>query len=180
MVEEISGMGFPKEKVVQALRAAFNNPDRAIEYLLNGMPPVQENPVSQPQTGGTQGQSQPGTGGGMGGMGGMGEMGGQDLSSLLNSPAIQQLAGAIRQNPQLLPVVLQQIQGSNPQLYQLLTANEGALLQTILGMGGAGGAGGAGGRSNVIEVTREEKEALDRVSFILFSYVNLDLIKEQL
>lgn len=37
-LEEIISMGFEKEKVVQALRAAYNNPDRAIDYLLNGMP----------------------------------------------------------------------------------------------------------------------------------------------
>lgn len=34
-VEEICKMGFPKEDVVKALKAAFNNPDRAIEYLIN-------------------------------------------------------------------------------------------------------------------------------------------------
>jgi len=28
-------MGFPKEQCVKALKAAFNNPDRAVDYLLN-------------------------------------------------------------------------------------------------------------------------------------------------
>jgi len=34
-VDEICKMGFPKEEAIKALKAAFNNPDRAIDYLIN-------------------------------------------------------------------------------------------------------------------------------------------------
>ena len=95
-------MGFPRDQVIKALRAAWNNPDRAVEYLLNGNIP--ENPEPRQQ-------AQLGTGG---------QMDAAILAQLVNSPQFAQFKQIIRSNPAALQPILAQIQQSSPQIYAVI------------------------------------------------------------
>jgi UV excision repair protein RAD23 len=221
-INQMVEMGFEREQVQRAMRAAFNNPDRAVEYLMTGIPASAEHPppVAASGAGGAGGgggsqaagsgaaaaaasaggegsgeqpaASQPaGSGGpnaqpldmfpqGMpnfgGGGGGAAQRAGA-LAFLRDNQQFQGLRHVVQANPQILQPMLQELGKQNPQLLQLINANQEEFLSMINEPGGGdmdpeamaalGGLGedmdiGEGGGAQ-IAVTEEEAAAIDRL-----------------
>ncbi|NXA17335.1 RD23B protein, partial [Ibidorhyncha struthersii] len=185
MVTEIMSMGYEREQVITALRASFNNPDRAVEYLLMGIPGDNQVVAEPPQAAST-GASQssavaaavaniPAT---------TSSLGGHPLEFLRNQPQFQQMRQIIQQNPSLLPALLQQIGRENPQLLQQISQHQEhfihmlnePVLESHQGLSGSDDGVGTGGvvaevgngHMNYIQVTPQEKEAIERLKALGF------------
>merc|ERR1712088_1159750 len=175
MVQNIQDMGYERSQVEAALRASFNNPDRAVEYLLTGIPPQMEvgggpaaavigggAPVAVPATGAAPGEN--------------------PLAFLRDHEMFQQIRSVIQQNPNMLSTMLQQIGQSNPQLLQIISQNQEAFIRMINegeaggeGVGEEGGVGGLGAalgdaldQPGVIQVSPQDKEAIERLKALGF------------
>ncbi|KAM7388815.1 hypothetical protein PAMP_024962 [Pampus punctatissimus] len=193
LVSEIMSMGYEREQVVSALRASYNNPDRAVEYLLMGIPaeatdllpqepvrhsappnptppaPATQQPQQPPATSTTwpvSANQPPSAGGGS-------LSTGNPLEFLRNQPQFQQMRQIIQQNPALLPALLQQLGRDNPQLLQQITQHQERFVQ-MLNEPRGGDTGGEGAeapgsqQTNYIQVTPQEKEAIERLKALGF------------
>jgi UV excision repair protein RAD23 len=183
--EQVKGlmeMGFPREQVIKALRAAFNNSDRAVQYLLGGgdIPDVGafgEEEMMQPGEEMEEEEEEEDLGGQIGTGGGPGT-----FDFLTQHPQFQTLRAMVQANPQLLQVVLQQLGQSNPELLTMINENQEEfvrLLQGPLPQGAApqpgaqpgqpgGQPGGAPPGVQYIQVSPEEKAAIDRLCTLGF------------
>ncbi|GAA5852929.1 hypothetical protein JCM8547_004738 [Rhodosporidiobolus lusitaniae] len=217
-INEMVSMGFPREQVMRALRASFNNPHRAVEYLMTGIPDSAEpaaaapapapaaasvNPPGTPSPAGgnaaplaatpaapatnaprnlfeaaAAARANPPAAAGAGAGAGAAPAGGRsELDALRNTPIFNQLRGLVQANPALLQPFLQQLAQSNPELLTLIERNQeefvsylqegsedadmGDLLDQLGGGEGEGDIGADG--SQYIQVTEEEKAAIERL-----------------
>ncbi|OMJ76264.1 hypothetical protein SteCoe_24399 [Stentor coeruleus] len=104
-ISMIVDMGFDRKDVESAMKAAYNNPERAIEYLTTGIPeqhaPVSANPSDN------------------------------QFRQLMQDPNMMQLLQVVQQNPAALGPILMQLQQSNPEVYNMLMNNREALMQMM-------------------------------------------------
>ncbi|KAJ5363314.1 UV excision repair protein (RadW) [Penicillium brevicompactum] len=187
-VVQMEAMGFARADIDRAMRAAFYNPDRAIEYLLTGIPDnIQEQQQQQQQeaaeepaptgapaaTGGEEplnlfeAAAQAGGEGGRprGAGAGAGAAGGEALGSLeflRSNPHFQQLRQLVQQQPHMLEPILQQVAAGNPQIASIIGQNSDQFLQ-LLGEEIEDDEGALPPGAQAISVTEEERDAIERL-----------------
>ncbi|XP_058063211.1 UV excision repair protein RAD23 homolog A-like [Anopheles bellator] len=131
-VQRIKEMGYSEESAIIALEICANNPDRAVEYLL------MEN------MGESSAVASEGMGEGLG-IGGWGAAqlavesmsgadagtGGNPLAFLRDNPVFADMKRLLREDRTLLPLLMQKIQSSNPDLMRIITNNQEEFLELI-------------------------------------------------
>lgn len=118
-VSQLCNMGFPEDQVRAALAAAFNNPDRAVEYLMNGIPAnisaAAPAPAAATATAASSAEA----------------TGIDGLEQLRGHPQFDQLRRLVQSNPAALPAVLQQIGSMSPAYLRLIHENQEAFVQML-------------------------------------------------
>jgi len=187
------GLGFSKEQVLRALRASFNNPDKAVEYLMNGIPEAMDESPSGPSSPQQQQQQPPAStpvpaaqqppaaapspapaSGALPNIGSLfpgGAAPAGALDFLRSHPEFNILRARVQQNPQLLASVLQHLAATNPQLLALINQHQQEFMRLLnepADMGEGGMPPGIPPGAHVIQVTPEEKAAIDRLQALGF------------
>lgn len=90
------------------------------------------------------------------------------IQQLVGTPEFQAIRQQAQNNPQIIPQLLQFLQQSNPQMFQLLSQNPNLLAALILGQVDVEGHGeefeGEGGEALGLDLTDEDKAAIQMVS----------------
>ncbi|XP_019160191.1 PREDICTED: ubiquitin receptor RAD23c-like [Ipomoea nil] len=198
-IQQILDMGggtWDRETVVRALRAAYNNPERAVEYLYSGIPesaevpPAEGNPppVLQPPNQAAQPQqaaqpapvpsSAPNANPldlfpqGLPNIPSSNAGGANTLEFLRNSQQFQALRAMVQANPQILQPMLQELGKQNPHLMRLIQEHQADFLRLINEPveGGEGNILGqlAASMPQAVQVTPEEREAIERLEAMGF------------
>ncbi|RZB43430.1 Ubiquitin receptor RAD23c isoform C [Glycine soja] len=187
---DMGGGSWDRDTVVRALRAAYNNPERAVEYLYTGIPeqaeaplvaraPVSAQPTNPPADAPQTAQPAAVTSAGPNANPldlfpqglpnvGSGAAGAGSLDFLRNSQQFQALRAMVQANPQILQPMLQELGKQNPHLMRLIRDHQADFLRLINepAEGGEGNILGqmASGMPQAVTVTPEERQAIERVS----------------
>ncbi|KAM1942242.1 hypothetical protein ACFX15_010739 [Malus domestica] len=197
-IQQILDMGggtWDRDTVVRALRAAFNNPARAIDYLYSGIPEQPEappavripvggqvtNPPPQPPQSAQPASAPPSRPNanplnlfpqGLPNVGaGAGAGAAGNLDFLRDNQQFQALRSMVQANPQILQPMLQELGKQNPNLVRLIGEHQADFLRLINepAEGGEGNALGDAAVPQAIAITPEEREAIERLEAMGFA-----------
>ncbi|XP_042482845.1 ubiquitin receptor RAD23c-like [Macadamia integrifolia] len=189
---DMGGGSWDRDTVVRALRAAFNNPERAVEYLYSGIPEQAEVPLvprppassqatNPPAQAPQPAQPAPPSSGpnanpldlfpqGLPNVGS--NAGAGSLDFLRNSQQFQALRAMVQANPQILQPMLQELGKQNPHLMRLIQEHQADFLRLINEPveGAEGNLLGqlAASMPQAVSVTPEEREAIERLEAMGF------------
>ena len=182
-IQNIMEMGYERTQVEAALRASFNNPHRAVEYLLTGIPESLQRPqisnaaasgaVSAPSAVSEADTSADAdnTEGAENLFEAAGAAGGADQG---DDAQLRLLRTALQTNPELIQPLLEQLAASNPQVATLIQQDPEAFVRTFLGEGEdiefddaegelAAGEGGLGAGEVAIQLSEQDESAIGRL-----------------
>lgn len=112
LVTQIMSMGYPENEVRKALEASFNNPERAVEFLIEGIPSAL-NTESYVEDNDAQ-------------------LGAPFDELMRNDPLFETLRSTLQQNPELLDAAIQRIGETNPSFLNLISENQADFLSLLM------------------------------------------------
>lgn len=189
-IQNMMEMGYERPQIEQALRAAFNNPHRAVEYLLTGIPES----LAQPQAPAAQsGESAPAA------PTAEADTSQEDATTHENmfeaaeaaaaiergpdmpdesaiddhSSQLATLRAALQNNPELIQPMLDQLSASNPQIAEMIEQDPEGFMRHFLGTGGDDddlgfeieGEGAEGEEAGAVRIalTEQDESAINRL-----------------
>uniref|UniRef100_A0A6P4EXH2 UV excision repair protein RAD23 n=1 Tax=Drosophila rhopaloa TaxID=1041015 RepID=A0A6P4EXH2_DRORH len=143
-VRDLMAMGYGEQEVRSALRASFNHPERAIEYLINGFP--QETPLATSPSGEAA----------------------EGLEQLVGDPRFDRVRDMIRENPELLQLILARLAETDPAAFDVVQSHQEEFTAMLTGGDNAASEDSETGATVQVSLTAEDDAAVERLEALGF------------
>lgn len=179
ILKELQEMGFTAAESEKALAAAFFNKDRAVDYLLNGIPanlqhhaqqPAQGHPPAQPANPGQQAQpaqpAQPGQPAQIP----ITQQQMEQIQQLIVSPEFENIRQQFLQNPQIIEQLMNFLQQNRPELHQLFSQYPQLLIAILTNQLNPGDGGEEDDLAEEgVELTPQDQQAITEMQSLGFT-----------